>query len=145
MSPRRLTKLWSDAHTIVWRIAAFVLLPIAAYLAARAISDHVRQLKDALPVGSYPDGASPDGVLDLAGNASEWVADWFNWDGYWDLPNRNPVGLGPEWNRALRGSSWVPYGVAHWAQERSRCSARDSTHRRSPDARFGFRCARSVP
>jgi formylglycine-generating enzyme required for sulfatase activity len=96
------------------------------------------------PIGSYPDGASPDGVMDLVGNASEWMADWFNWDGYWDVPDRNPVVLGPEWNRSLRGSSWVPYGVAHWAQERSRCSARDSTHRGTPDARFGFRCVRSV-
>ncbi|HUV91133.1 MAG TPA: SUMF1/EgtB/PvdO family nonheme iron enzyme [Anaerolineae bacterium] len=96
------------------------------------------------PVGFYPDGASPDGVMDLVGNASEWVADWFNWDGYWDMPDRNPVGLGPEWNRSIRGSSWVPYGVAHWAQEQSRCSARNSAHRGGPDARFGFRCARPV-
>ena len=96
------------------------------------------------PVGSYPDGASDGGVMDLVGNASEWVADWFNWEGYGDLPARNPVSLGPEWNRALRGSSWVPYGIAHWAQERSRCSARNSTHRGVPDARFGFRCARTL-
>ena len=95
-------------------------------------------------VGSYPEGASSYGVMDMVGNASEWVADWYNWDGYWDLPDRNPVSLGPEWNRSLRGSSWVPYRVAGWSQERSRCSARDSTHRGVPDARFGFRCVRSV-
>ena len=28
------------------------------------------------PVGSYPDGASPYGVMDLVGNAYEWCADW---------------------------------------------------------------------
>ncbi len=28
-------------------------------------------------VGSYPGGASPEGVLDMAGNVSEWVADDF--------------------------------------------------------------------
>ena len=28
------------------------------------------------PVGTYPEGASPYGVLDLAGNALEWVWDW---------------------------------------------------------------------
>ena len=27
------------------------------------------------PVGSYPDGASRFGVLDLAGNVAEWVED----------------------------------------------------------------------
>ncbi len=30
------------------------------------------------PVGSHPDGASPFGILDMVGNASEWVADWYN-------------------------------------------------------------------
>lgn len=29
------------------------------------------------PVGSYPDGASPCGALDLTGNAWEWTADWY--------------------------------------------------------------------
>src|SRR5262249_26391601 len=27
------------------------------------------------PVGSFPDGATPLGLLDMAGNAAEWVAD----------------------------------------------------------------------
>jgi sulfatase modifying factor 1 len=29
------------------------------------------------PVGSYPDGATPEGIVDLAGNAAEWTADAF--------------------------------------------------------------------
>ncbi len=29
------------------------------------------------PVGSFPDGRTPDGIEDLAGNVEEWVADWF--------------------------------------------------------------------
>jgi len=93
------------------------------------------------PVGSYPQGASPIGVLDLAGNAAEWVADWYNWDGYWRMPAINPVGDGPEWNRSVRGSSWffrmgMDDEVALW----SRCAARNSSHA-SIDPRVGFRCA----
>jgi formylglycine-generating enzyme required for sulfatase activity len=32
------------------------------------------------PVGSFPDGATPEGILDLAGNAAEWCADAFTPD-----------------------------------------------------------------
>jgi formylglycine-generating enzyme required for sulfatase activity len=93
------------------------------------------------PVGSYPQGASAYGVLDLAGNAAEWVADWYNWEGYWSLPSVNPLGEGPEWNRSVRGSSWyfrkgMEDEVALW----SRCAARNSSHA-SIDPRVGFRCA----
>ncbi len=96
------------------------------------------------PVGSYPSAASPYGVMDLAGNASEWVSDWYNGAGYAGLPERNPVGLGPEWNRALRGSSWYPYRSAGQAEAQSRCAARNSSHSSELDTRVGFRCARSI-
>jgi formylglycine-generating enzyme required for sulfatase activity len=97
------------------------------------------------PVGSYPEGVSPCGVMGMVGGVSEWVADWYNWDGYWEVPDRDPLVLTPRWNRALRGSSWYPYNMVGLAQDRSRCSARNSSHRGAPDARVGFRCARSVP
>jgi formylglycine-generating enzyme required for sulfatase activity len=95
------------------------------------------------PVGSYPGGASPYGILDLAGNASEWVADWYNWADYAELPTRNPLVTGPPWNRCLRGSAWAdPTGTPAWTQAFSRCAARNSSHEVS-DPRVGFRCARS--
>jgi sulfatase modifying factor 1 len=100
-----------------------------------------RQLQ---PIGSYPDGASPYGVLDMVGNASEWVWDWYNWSNYKDLPAQNPRSLGPPWNHCLRGTPWFdPYGSTSWTQEMSRCSARNSSHE-TRDPRVGFRCALSV-
>lgn len=96
------------------------------------------------PIGSFPDGASTYGIVDLAGNASEWVADWYNWDGYWELPDRNPLNVEPPWNHSLRGSSWYdPVGSEDWVTRQSRCSARSSSHE-TEDPRVGFRCARSV-
>ena len=96
------------------------------------------------PIGSFPEGASPYGIMDLAGNVSEWVADWYNWGGYWDWPARNPRGTQPPWNHSLRGSAWYdPNSSAAWAQSQSRCSARNSSHE-VRDPRIGFRCARSV-
>jgi formylglycine-generating enzyme required for sulfatase activity len=97
------------------------------------------------PVGSYPEGASSFGVMDLAGNAAEWVADWYDWDGYWGMPAVNPIGEGPAWNRSLRGSGWFfAAGMEAEAAMSSRCSARNSSHS-SDDPRVGFRCAYPAP
>jgi formylglycine-generating enzyme required for sulfatase activity len=97
------------------------------------------------PVGSHPDNASPYGVLDMIGNASEWIADWYNWSDYTRLSTRNPLVTGPAWNHVVRGSPWFdPVGTAEWAVEMSRCTARTSAHE-TVDPRIGFRCARSVP
>lgn len=45
-------------------------------------------------VGSYPDGASWVGALDMAGNAMEWVQDWLDFK-YYDLMERDDP-QGPE-------------------------------------------------
>ncbi len=48
--------------------------------------------EDTAPVNIFPQGAGPYGALNLAGNVSEWVADWYDPDFYAHSPNSNPVG-----------------------------------------------------
>jgi eukaryotic-like serine/threonine-protein kinase len=58
------------------------------------------------PVGHYAAGASPYGVLDMAGNVWQWVADWYSLDYYANSPGRNPLGPNSGGSRVLRGVGW---------------------------------------
>jgi len=87
------------------------------------------------PVGSYPDGASWVGALDLSGNVWEWTADWFG--DYASGRQENPTGPSTGHFRVVRGGGWTNY----WDHGRT-------AHRShgSPIPRydiFGFRCAAS--
>lgn len=59
---------------------------------------------DTAPVGSYPEGASWVGALDMAGNVWEWLNDW-NANYARSLAN-NPTGPDTGEYRALRGGFW---------------------------------------
>lgn len=60
---------------------------------------------DTAPVGSYPEGVSQYGALDMAGNVWEWVFDWFQ-PTYSSAPAENPVGPASSKYRTIRGGSW---------------------------------------
>ncbi|HNZ13339.1 MAG TPA: SUMF1/EgtB/PvdO family nonheme iron enzyme [Anaerolineaceae bacterium] len=64
-------------------------------------------ITDTTVVGNYPDGSSPYGVLDMAGNIWEWTADWYS-DSYYSsqISWRNPVGPNSGKFRVIRGGSW---------------------------------------
>ncbi|MGO8673879.1 MAG: formylglycine-generating enzyme family protein [Capsulimonadaceae bacterium] len=58
------------------------------------------------PVGSYPSGASPYGIMDMAGNVWNWCSDWYD-EGYWKSDHgMDPAGPASGNGRVLRGGSW---------------------------------------
>jgi len=57
------------------------------------------------PVGSFPDGRTPDGIDDLAGNVEEWVSDIYG--PYSDATVENPIGPKVGDERVIRGGSFA--------------------------------------
>jgi formylglycine-generating enzyme required for sulfatase activity len=62
---------------------------------------------DTSAAGNYPDGASPYGALDMAGNVWEWVNDWYDSSYYSASPPNNPPGPATGSIRVLRGGGFV--------------------------------------
>jgi sulfatase modifying factor 1 len=96
------------------------------------------------PVGTYPAGASPYGVMDAAGNVGEWIADWYDRLYYSYAPDRNPPGPSPAGERILTGERIQRGGAWDSPSDHARTSYRNATHFFGPNVRVGFRCVRSV-
>ena len=91
-----------------------------------------------LPVGSFPGGASPYGLLDMAGNASEWVQDWYEPYSYLNAPLSNPQGPNGQLLKVVRGGSWLK------PVRNLRASDRDYGYPADRASGIGFRCAKDV-
>ena len=59
-----------------------------------------------LPVRSHERGTSPYGLYHMAGNAYEWVQDWYATNYYESSPAKNPPGPSHGQFKVLRGGSW---------------------------------------
>jgi sulfatase modifying factor 1 len=89
-----------------------------------------------LPAGSLPDGASPYGALDMAGNLVEMVTDWYDASYYEESPSADPTGPASGTRYGGRGGG---YGSeALWM----RASKRDWYDLDDMSVSLGFRCAR---
>lgn len=90
----------------------------------------------AAPVGSFP--ANALGLFDMAGNAWEWTADYFDPEFYARSPRRNPVNDVPGERRSMRGNSW------DGRPGLMRASRRTSDLQGNSYADTGFRCVRDI-
>ncbi len=88
------------------------------------------------PVGSYPRGASPVGALDLAGNASEWTADYYADKSPQSVTTVNPRGADSGTLRVVRGGSWRESPVF------ARTTSRQGLDPETRASEIGFRCAK---
>ncbi len=86
------------------------------------------------PVGSFPAGASAQGVMDLAGNVWEWTADYFA--PYGEARLDNPKGPETGDKRVVRGGDFFGF-QADWARPAWRWKTDPETYNHA----IGFRCA----
>jgi formylglycine-generating enzyme required for sulfatase activity len=94
-----------------------------------------RNINDTTEVGAYPEGISPVGALDMAGNVWEWVADWYGEKYYEESPERNPQGPPSGTGHVLRGGTWYYY------EEFIRSADRHWFKPEWQNYKIGFRCA----
>ena len=92
------------------------------------------------PIEEYTSGKSFYGILGMAGNAAEWVADWY--ESYYRTNSepdwQNPTGPKSGMWRVFRGGSWV-----HNDEQSTQCARRDGVF---PNFKFndvGFRLVSS--
>ena len=89
--------------------------------------NHAGTGKGPSAVGKYPQGASPSGALDMAGNVQQWTADW-DMVHYWK-----------QLKRFALGSSWKDSGYS------TQTFYQGYFDPGTTDATLGFRCASSAP
>jgi formylglycine-generating enzyme required for sulfatase activity len=92
------------------------------------------------PVGSKPQGASPYGALDMAGNVWEFTSDWYDPNYYANSSGSNPQGPPSGSEHTVRG------GSLFMGPDHLRTTFRGSGVIHAVHGSQGFRCAfRNLP
>jgi formylglycine-generating enzyme required for sulfatase activity len=116
-------------------------------------SNSLNIVGDTSRVGSYAQGASPFGALDMVGNVWEWVADYYDSNYYTQSSDTNPTG--PEnavlnHLRVIRGGSFqddlvslrIPNRGYEIGPNPNAVQGQDAYYGRS-SVKIGFRCVQS--
>lgn len=93
----------------------------------------------AAPVATYPRDRSFYGVVDMAGNVKEWLADWYHEDAYREGGDTAPAGPTTGKRKVRRGASWADPAFSAVS------ALRDMARPESMSDVLGFRCVRDVP
>lgn len=92
-----------------------------------------------LPVGSFPGGASPYGVMDMAGQVIEWCSDWYAPHYYQYNIKENPGGPKSGREKVLRGGCWYSSNALF-----CNCTHRDFFPPYDAHWFYGFRCVKGA-
>lgn len=107
--------------------------------APHGLCNYFDMIEDTTPVGNYsPDGDSPFGCVDMAGNVWEWTGDYFAYEYYNTGPFKNPTGPENGEHMVKRGGSWKRNPL----DCRSAWRGFDSPNNKEPD--YGFRLAATI-
>lgn len=99
---------------------------------------HVHEIPLVAAVNGGEEGRSPYGLHHMAGNVAEWVQDWYGFDYYGIMPERNPPGPTSGRYKAVRGGSWKSRPMM------LRAATRGGSAPGQRAATIGFRCAKSA-
>ena len=94
------------------------------------VSEGTNEISSTLPIGSFPSGASPYGVLDMVGNVWEWCANIF-----FANPTQKPSTQSTSVLRVIRGGSWSNSNPINF-----RASYRNGVPPGLKSSYYGFRC-----
>ena len=108
----------------MWVSEAVTLVPVNSGLDGMSVRHGLKE-----------GGKSPYGLFHTAGNAAEWVADWYDREYYQKSPDTNPTGPPSGEKRVIRGGSWADLPIA------LRVTSRYSAEPDYEDRTIGFRCA----